>query len=263
MTDLFAFGTEDDKLDVGERYGTTGDMKKTQYVMQLLGHPGDADTLKCLLTAGEKGIELESGILDIIHNQQDTEDYRELSPYGIMPALKEAQYVCAGEEGITVFIEGRGLGNRLPPRNAKTLAEQMYWIDIARSNVAPHVEVLMQQQVIGPMSDSSFQADSAAIDAAREALNAPLDAFNTQVAGNEFAVGIFSYADIHWTAYIHLLNTIGEAALLDPYRNVKAWLERIKKHKSFSGQEIVPYELMPTLEDIKTNRLSDVVCGEY
>jgi glutathione S-transferase len=263
MTDLFAFGTEDDKLDVGERYGTTGEMKKTQYVMQLLGHPGNADTLKCLLVAGEKGIELESGILDIVHNQQDTEDYRELSPFGIMPALKEAHYVCAGEDGITVFIEGRGLGNRLQPRNAKTLAEQMYWIDIARSNVAPHVEVLMQQQVIGPMSDPAFKADIAAVDAAREALNAPLDAIDKQLSGNEFVVGIYSYADVHWTAYIHLLATIGEAALLDQRRNVKAWLERIKTHKSFSGQEIIPYELMPTLEEIKTNRMKDVVCGEF
>lgn len=263
MKDLFAFGTEDDKLDVGERYGTSGDMKKTQYVMQLLGHPGDADTLKCLLVAGEKGIELESGILDIVHNQQDTEDYRELSPFGIMPAVKEANYICAGEEGVTVFIEGRGLGNRLQPRNAKTLAEQMYWIDIARSNVAPHVEVLMQQQVIGPMSDSTFQADTAAVDAAREALSAPLAAFSAQLAGNEYVVGVYSYADIHWTAYIHLLTTIGEAALLDPCRNVKAWLERIKTHKSFSGQELIPYELMPTLEDIKTKRLKDVVCGEF
>ncbi len=263
MKDLFEFGTADVELNVGERYGTSGDMKKTQYVMQLLGNPGDADTLKCLLIAGEKGIELESGILDIAMKQQDSEDYREISPFGIMPAVKEAQYKCFGEAGITCFIEGRGLGNRLQPRNAKILAEQMYWIDIARSNVAPYVEILIFQQIIGPMSDTAFKADAEAIQAARDALIAPLDAINTQLAGKEFVVGVYSYADIHWTAYIHLLATAGEGALLDQRGNLKTWLERIKTHNSFSGQDIVPYELMPTLEEIKTNRLKNVVCGEF
>ncbi len=263
MTDLFAFGTAHDTLDVGERYGTTGDMKKTQYVMQLLGNPGDADTLKCLLIAGEKGIELESGILDIAQEQQHGENYREISPFGIMPALKEAKYVCVGEDGITCFIEGRGLGNRLQPRNARVLAEQMYWIDIARSDVAPYVKTLVQQHVLGAMSDPEFQADAEAMQAARDALHAPLDAINTQLAGKQFVVGDFSYADIHWTAYVHLLATVGEVALIEQQANLKTWFERIKSHKSFSGQDIIPYELMPTLDEIKSQSLKDVVCGEY
>jgi glutathione S-transferase len=88
MTNLFAFGSAYSNLDADDRYGTTGDMKKTQYVMQLLGFPGDADTLKCLLAAGEKGIEVESGVVDISSGQQDSKDYRKISPLGIIPALK-------------------------------------------------------------------------------------------------------------------------------------------------------------------------------
>lgn len=264
MTDLFAFNTANQAPGMGEGYGSSGDMKKTQYVMQLLGHPADADTLKCLLVAGEKGIELESGILDIASKQQDSDDYREISPFGIMPAVREANYICAGEVGITCFIEGRGLGNRLQPRNVKKLAEQMYWIDIARSHVAPYVEILIQQQVVGPMSDdSAFEADGAAIQEARNGLDAPLDAIDSQLAGNEFVIGAYSYADIHWTAYIHLLITIGEGELVEPRPNLKMWFERIKGHKSFSGQDIVPYELMPTLDEIKAKKLKDVVCGEF
>ena len=65
MADLFHFGTAAKPLDAEDRYGSDGDMKKTQYIMQLLGFPGDVDTLKVLLTAAEKGIEVESGILDM------------------------------------------------------------------------------------------------------------------------------------------------------------------------------------------------------
>ena len=65
MADLFAFGSALNPLDAEGRYGAAGDLKKTQYVMQLLGFPGDPDTLKCLIIAAEKGIEVESGVLDI------------------------------------------------------------------------------------------------------------------------------------------------------------------------------------------------------
>lgn len=263
MTDLFAFGSGAANLDSDQRYGSTGDMKKTQYVMQLLGFPGNADTLKCLLTAAEKGIEVESGILDITQAQQDSEAYRKISPFGIIPALKEAHYTVAGDAGIVCFIEGRGLGNRLAPRNAAVLAEQTYWIDIARSNVAPHVETLMQEQVLGPMSDASYKADSAAVESARRALDAPLDAIDAQLAGKTFVVGDYTYADIHWTAYLHLLGLAGEGALVERRPNLKSWLERIKTHKSFSGQDIVAYDLLPTLEDIRAKRLKDVVITDF
>jgi len=263
MTDLFAFGSAAASLDAEDRYGTTGDMKKTQYVMQLLGFPGNAETLKCLLTAGEKGIEIESGILDITQGQQATEEYLKISPFGLVPALKEANYTVAGDAGIVCFIEGRGLGNRLAPRNAALLAEQMYWIDIACNNVAPYVETLMHEQVLGKITDPTYKTDIAALEEARSALIAPLEAIDAQLAGKNFIVGQYSYADIHWTAYIHLLLLAGEYAQVDQRRHLKSWLERIKTHKSFSGQDLVAYDLLPSLDDIKQKRLNDVVCGEF
>lgn len=263
MTDLFAFGSASASLDAEDRYGTTGDMKKTQYVMQLLGFPGHADTLKCLLTAAEKGIEVESAVLDVSEDQQQSADYLNISPFGIMPALKEAHYTVAGDAGIVCFIEGRGLGNRLPPRNAALLAEQMYWIDIARSNVAPFVEILMQEQVIGPMSNAAYQVNNEALESARSALVAPLDAINSQLAGKEFVVGAYTYADIHWTAYVHLLLMAGEGHMVDQRANLKTWLERVKQHKSFSGQDLIAYDLLPTLEDIKAKKLNSVVITDF
>jgi len=44
---------------------------------------------------------------------------------------------------------------------------------------------------------------------------------------------------------------------------VKGWFEKIKTHKSYSGQDIVAYDLLPSLEDIKSKTLADVECGEF
>ena len=262
MTDLFHFGSAAKALDADDRYGSDGEMKKTQYIMQVLGFPGHPDTLKVLLTAAEKGIEVETAVLDMSANQQDSEDYRKISPLGKVPALKEADYVVVGENGTSVFVEGRGLGRFLAPRNAAVLADQNYWMDIGRTEVQPHVETLVHELVVGAMADPSYTADSAKVDAARAALAAPLDAINDKIQ-SEYIVGEFCYVDIHWTAYCHLLEVIGEGALIDARASLKGWFEKIKVHKSYSGQDIVAYDFMPSLEDIKAKKLADIECGEF
>jgi len=263
MADLFHYGSAAKALDAEDRYGSDGDMKKTQYVMQLLGFPGDVDTLKCLLTAAEKGIEVESGVLDMTQGAQDSADYRAISPFGLTPALKEAYYTIAGEPGVAVFIEGRGLGNRLAPRNAAVLATEMYWMEVGKEDVQPHVETLMFQKVTGQMADPTFVTNDIAVQAAREGLAEPLEAFDDQLSSNEFIVGGYSYADIHWTIYIHLLTVLGEGVLFAKHKHIKAWFDRIKAHKSFSGQDIISYDFLPTLDEIKAKVMKDVECGEF
>ncbi|MCY4420871.1 MAG: glutathione S-transferase family protein [Gammaproteobacteria bacterium] len=260
MSDLFEFGRAADP-DASSGYGATGDMKKTQYVLQLLGSPGDAGTLKCLITAVEMGMETDCGILDISVNEQHSSAYLEVSPYGTIPALKEADYIVAGEQGIMSYIEARGLGRRLPPQNAALLAAQNYWSDVACSEVGLHVEEIVKQRVYAPILGKD--PDHTAVDRAREGLEAALDALDEQLANNEFIIGSYSFADIHWTAYIHLLCEAGEGAVVDQRPNIKAWLDRIRAHKSYSGQNIIAYDLLPTREDIKNKRLSSVEVSDY
>ena len=260
MSDLFEFGRAADPT-ASSQYGASGDMKKTQYVLQLLGFPGDAGTLKCLITAVEMGMETDCGILDITAGAHEADDYLEVSPFGAVPALKEADYIVTGESGIMSYVEARGLGRRLPPKNAGMLAAQNYWSDLACSEAKPHVQAIVQQRVLAPMQGG--ESDDAAVDDARKALAGVLDALDGQLAGKEFVIGDYSFADIHWTAYIHLLCEAGEGGLLDSRTNIKAWFDRIRVHKSYCGQDIIAYDLLPKLDDIKNRQLSSVEVSDY
>lgn len=260
MSDLFEFGRAADPT-ASSQYGASGDMKKTQYVLQLLGFPGDAGTLKCLITAVEVGMETDCGILDITAGAHEAGDYLQVSPLGLVPALKEADYIVTGEMGIMSYIEARGLGKRLPPKNAGMLAAQNYWGDLACSEARPHVEAIVQQRIFAPMQGKD--PDGAAVDQARAGLSAVLDALDGQLAGREFIIGDYSFADIHWTAYIHLLYEAGEGDLVDSRASIKAWFDRIRAHKSYCGQNIVAYDLLPKLEDIKNRQLRSVEVSDY
>lgn len=63
---------------------------------------------------------------------------------------------------------------------------------------------------------------------------------------------------MHRIAYLHLLRIALEAWVRER-RNPFAWFQSIHSRKSFSGQDLVAYELMPSLDDIRVKRLRDVV----
>ena len=151
----------------------------------------------------------------------------------------------------------------MPPKNAALLAEQNYWSDIACSEVGPNVKTLVQERILAPMHDSVYMMNTDAIEAARNAMIAPLDALDKQLSENTFIIGNYSFADIHWTAYVHLLYESGDGDLVDNRPNLKAWFDRIRTHKSFSGQNVVAYDILPKLGDIKKKQLNSVVIDDF
>ena len=259
MSDLFSFGRATDNPEVS--YGSTGDMKKTQYVLQLLGFPGHADTIKCLITAVEMGLETDTAVLDVLEDQSTNSEFLEFSPFEILPVLKEADYTVAGATAIMSYIEARGLGTRLPPNNVALLAKQNYWSDIACTEVSQYVETIVQEQILSDMSNSASNPEDLA--QAYKALSAPFTALDQELANNKYIIGNYSFADIHWSAYIHLLYEAGEGNFIDKHTNIKRWFDQIRSRKSFSGQNIVAYDLLPKLIDIQSKQLNSVVIDDY
>ena len=119
----------------GGDYGLSGDMKKTQYLLQLLGAPYCAETLKCILVAAEQGMEMNCGALD--SSDFDSAELNAVAEFGMLPALKELDYFTSGTKAITEFINARGLGYSLIPKNVNHAAEQETWIDKARDKSRP------------------------------------------------------------------------------------------------------------------------------
>lgn len=246
------------------KYGASGDMKKTQYVLELIGSPADPDTLKCILTAAEQGMEMNcySMITDAVSNMDEC--ISEHSPLVITPCLKEADFYTNGSDAITAFIDARGLGYALTPRNATLAAVQNYWVDIAKTNVAPHVRLFMDELFVKKFNDPSYSPDTQVVNAACADLEIFFDALDQQLSGKKFIVcDKYTWADLHWTAYLHLCEIAGHSDLIEKRKNIKDWFDRIKSKKSQSGQEEVAYEMLPNKEETQQGRLKSVVISEY
>lgn len=218
--------------------------------MQLRGFPGDVNTDKCLLMAAEKGIQLDVELLDLLEGACDRQEYRNISPFGKCPCLKEGDFVTSGAPAILAYLDIRGQGGSLNPKKAAFLGEQNYWTQVAEAIAGPAVNALMQEKVCGPMCDAGFSADAARVDDARATLVQTLEVLDRQLAGSNFIVKEYSFADIHWTAITHLCTLVDEAALIDSHPNVKAWYERVQARSSFT--------CLPSLDDIKQKQLKSV-----
>ncbi len=264
MTDLFDSMAEKSGHTDSSRYGLSGDMKKTQYVLELIGSPTDADTLKCILTAAEQGMEMNcySMVADAVENMN--ESIAEISPLSITPCLKEADFITCGGDAITAFIDARGLGYALTPRNVTLAAAQNYWVEMAAVNVASLVKLIVDEAITKKVDDASHSPDMQVINACCEGLKVYFDALDTQLQGEKFiACDKYTWADLYWTAYIHLCEVAGCNTLIDERENIKSWYGRIKSKKSQCGQETVAYDVLPNAEETRQGILKSVEISNF
>jgi glutathione S-transferase len=246
-----------------EEHGSSGDMKKAQFMLQLLGTPWDANTLKCIIAAAEQGMEMQSGYLDVLNDEQDTESYRSIFEFGTYPGLKEADYNVAGATGILAFINARGLGFSLAPKNVTEAATQDFWIDVAVTEATPNINTIVQEQIVKKMIDSNYSQDLNAIDRARSNLESILNTLEKQLTGNPYIIGKYTFADIHWTALIHLLLLTDSSDLIEQRPQIKRWYNSLAVRKSNCGQNLVSFSLLPDIEDIKNKKLSSVIINDF
>ena len=264
MTDIFDLMAEKSGSKDEDRYGLSGEMKKTQYVLELIGSPADPDTLKCIITAAEQGMEMNcySMITDAVSNLDEC--IAELSPFSIAPCLKEADFYTCGSDAITAFIDSRGLGYALTPRNATLAAMQNHWVDIAVTNVAPHVKLIVDEVFAKKYSDSSYSPDTQVVNASCEDLKIFFDALDQQLQGKKYIVcDKYTWADLHWSAYFHLCEISGCNAMIDERKNIKDWFNRIKTRKTQCGQDEVAFEMLPNADDTQQGHLKSVVISNY
>ncbi len=233
-------------------YGLSGDMKKTQYVLQLLGAPHCPETLKCILIAAEQGMEMNTGSLEMA--DLDSADFNEVSEFGIAPALKENDYFTAGSKAITEFINARGLGTSIIPNNVVLAAQQESWIDKSRQQAEPAIQAFVGE-ITGQAGDTA---------AAKAQLEPVLDELNEQLGKDKFILGKnYSMADVHWTADIHLLGLTSGADMIESRANIKTWMQSMRDKKSNCGQSLKACSLLPTVEDIKANKLNNVTIDDF
>lgn len=211
---------------------------KLASAMNLFGHPSCINTAKCLQTAGEKGIDVEANLI------QGPDDVRSMSPLGSAPVLKDLDNVVYGTGAILSYLDDKGFGPSLVPRNGVIRAQMYQWAHMA-------TDYVQEQAAAARTGGGDRELLTRLYDMLEEKLQDPRKR-------GDFICGEFSLADIHWSACTNMLMHAGVSDLVDSRGKVKGWWEAVKSHPSTSKEKLTPYSVLPTKEDVDSGQLRNV-----
>lgn len=213
-------------------------------VKVLWGVAGCANSSKILLTAAEKGVDIEGRSVDV-NSEVEMNGIKKISPFGSIPVLKDVDFYIYGTEAIMSYLDDKGFGNSLIPRNGVARALNYQWAHIASTAFGPAVSKLTE-------------GDDSAMEAVKQGLSALEAQLNARTKRGDYIVGEFSLADIHWAPSVHALCLNGHESLVDSMPAVKAWWGHMKVRKSMSKEDYVAYNVLPSLDEIRSNKLRSV-----
>jgi glutathione S-transferase len=212
----------------------------------LYGVVGCPNTSKCLFAAAEKGIDVEGKAVDA-RSETEMAAIKTISPFGTLPVLKDADFYVYGIEAILSYIDDKGFGNSLVPRNGVARAQQYQWIHIAQDVLSPEVTKLIDGNT-----------ETSVIESIKTILAMLEVQLNTRGKRGDYIVGDLSLADIHWAPYIHSMCLHDHEDLIDDSPSVKVWWSHMKVRKSTSKENYVAYTVMPSLDEILNNKIHSV-----
>ena len=207
--------------------------------MVLYGHPKCMNTAKCLQMAAEKGVDIEAKVIDVDGGGLNSPDLRSLSPLGVAPILKDLDFTIYGTWCALSYLDDKGFGPSLVPRNGVVRALMYQWIGVASNEAQPKIAA----------DDTSGLSDI-------------LSQLNDQISNppkkGDYICGDFSMADVHWSACINMLMIKGHGDLVGQHDKVQEWFNKVKQHPSTSKENIIPYTAVPTSEDMQNGTLRDI-----
>jgi glutathione S-transferase len=215
---------------------------KLASAMQLYGNPNCINTAKALQTAAEKGVDIQA------HKINSGEDVADISPLGSVPVLKDLDNIVYGPNAILSYLDDKGFGPSLVPRNGVIRAIMYQYAHIATDYV--------QMEAYGMLNGSGGNMDlvNKSFDILENILTTPPD---PKLKKDVYICGEFSLADIHWMSCVNALEISGND-VTSSRSKVREWCDAVKKHPSTSKENIIPYTCLPTKEDVDSGILRNV-----
>ena len=218
---------------------------KLSTAMKLFGNPSCINTAKCLPTAGEKGVDVEA----ISINSGD--EVLDNSPLGSAPVLKDLDNIVYGTGAILSYLDDKGFGPSLVPRNGVIRAIMYQYSHIATDYV--------QMEAYGLLTGSGGNMDivNKACDLLENLLTDPPQHSAPKLKKDSFVCGEFSLADIHWMSCVNALEISGND-VVSSRPGMTEWYNAVKNHPSTSKEKVVPYDFLPTKEDVDSGKVRNV-----
>ena len=113
-------------------------------------HPLSFPSLAPVFTAEAAGIDYNAKLVDLSKDEQKSDEYLAINPYGKVPALKDGDFAMAESAAIMRYM-AREHGSSLYPSEVKAQAKCDQWIDYVNHHIRANVGKVHFNRSLAPM----------------------------------------------------------------------------------------------------------------
>jgi len=186
--------------------------------MALSGHCHRVELFCSLL-----GLPFERVEINLAAGEHKAPAFLAMNPFGQVPVIEDGDVTMADSNAILVYLEGRYAPGRFMPRDPVAAAQVQRWFTVAAGPLAFGAAVARVVQLFKRPDDPAPAIARA---------NALFKVMDAELAGRPFLVGNApTLADI--ANYSYTAHAPEGTVSLEPYPNVRAWLQRIEALPGF------------------------------
>ncbi len=196
--------------------------------MKLYHFPASINSRKVRILLIEKGLEFERIDVDLTKKEQKNPEYLKIHPFGQVPALDDDGFIVYDSTIINEYLEDEYPHPPLLPNDSEGRARARLMEDFRDIHFSPHFV-----EIIHEVRKPETEKDQKVIQRANETITQCFDRIERELEGRDYLAGTFSLADISFMPNIALLERL-EIPVDPNYKNMHAWIERLKARPSFA-----------------------------
>jgi len=198
-------------------------------MIKLYTFPPSTNSRKVRIALIEKGLEFERINIDLSKKEQKNPQYLKIHPFGQVPALDDEGFIIYDSTIINEYLEDEYPYPPLLPKDSEGRARARLMEDFRDTHFNPHFV-----EIIHEVRKPEGQKDLKLIEHAKAEITKCFERIEKELEGKEYIAGTFSLADIAYMPNIDLLERF-QIPVESKYKNMLAWIERLKTRPSYAA----------------------------
>lgn len=200
-------------------------------MIRLYHHPDCPYSQKVRVVMAEKELEYELTLVDLHNNEQKSQDFLKLNPYGKVPVLVDEDVIIYDSTIINEYLDEEYPNPPMMPAADESAdrARVRLLEDFCDTSFIPPTLILLAE-----LHKPEAQRDGELLRRYQGEIVRVLGRLETQLEGREYLVGDFSIADAAFAPRLLILSQIG-VELDGRWHNVPNWINRLRSRRSVAS----------------------------
>jgi glutathione S-transferase len=188
-----------------------------------------------VMTAAQSGIPLETELVDLFHDAQHGPAYLDINPNGMVPTLRDGDFVLWESNAIAQFLAAMKPGNTLWPNDERIRADIARWQFWALAHWMPACRPYVFENMFKELKGLGGP-DATVLNKAQETFDRLAQVLNGHLKESNFLVGTnVTLADISTACW--LMYAQPARIPLNDYPSIKRWFATIQAMASWQKSQ--------------------------